>query len=822
MRVLVIFLLLGILAAIGATGGGAYLLYTYGRDLPDYRELENYEPDIVSRLHAGDGRLLAEYGVEQRIFVPYASIPPVVVQAFVAAEDQRFWDHPGFDPIGIARAVITNVRNVMDDRRLVGASTITQQVAKNFFFSNEVSIRRKVKELILAFRIERTFSKERILELYLNEIYLGNRSYGVAAAALNYFNKSLEELSIAEAAYLAALPKAPNNYQPQRNYEAAIARRNYVIGRMAEDGYIEPEMADIASDMPLLTRRRDQAEVVEAPYFAEEIRRRLTERYGADSLLRDGLSVRTTLDPRLQKIAQDAFIDGIVAYDRRHGWRGPVRRLTNFDNWPDQLAAIRTPPGDRDWRLAVVFRTDGREAQIGLSDGSFGTIPFETMRWARPALDDGGVGAAPQKITDVLAEGDVVLVEPILAEGDTDSDEPETTRSFALQQSPKVQGALVAMDPFTGRVLAMVGGSAYSGSEFNRATQALRQPGSSFKPFVYLAALQNGFTPSSLVVDGPIAIDQGPFLPKWRPSNYTNRFYGPTPLRVGLEKSRNLMTVRLAQSIGMEAIAETVEAFGVMEDPPTVISSVLGAVETTLLDITTAYARLANGGQAIDPTLIDRVQDRQGRTLYQHDARRCAGCVDVAWAGGDDPRPPAIPRDRRQLADPRHVYQVVAMLEGVVERGTGRQLRALDRPLAGKTGTTNDYRDAWFIGFSPDLVVGVYVGFDDNSGLGPDESGGRAALPIFQNFMAEALKDEPAIPFRVPPGLRMVRVNAETGKLADAGARNTIWEGFIPGTEPGTDDLILDNEGSFLQAGSYRGPALDSGAGADVGTGGLY
>lgn len=816
MRLFLIFILLGFLGLIGAGAGGAYLLYTFGSDLPDYRELEGYEPGIVSRLHAGDGRLLAEYAVEQRIFVPYEAIPPVVVDAFVAAEDQRFWSHPGFDATGIARAIITNVRNVMEDRRLVGASTITQQVAKNFFFTNEVSVERKLKELILAFRIERTFTKAQILELYLNEIYLGSRSYGIAAAALNYFNKSLDDLTVAEAAYLAALPKAPNNYRPDRDYEAAIARRNYVIRRMLEDGYIDQAAAEEATEAPLKTRERDGAEVVSAPYFAEEVRRLLNKRYGSEALLTGGLSVRTTLDPDLQGIAEKALFDGLVAYDRRQGWRGPVTRLPDFNNWQRQLEEIKRPPARPTWRLAVVFRLDRQSAEIGLEDGRFGKIPLAEMRWARPQLDDGGVGARPSRPADILAPGDVVLVAPT----DGTESKAENAESYALKQSPAVQGGAVALDPHTGRVLAMVGGSGYAGSEFNRATQAQRQPGSAFKPFVYLAGLQSGFTPSSLIVDGPIAIDQGPFLPKWRPTNYSKQYYGPTPLRVGLEKSRNLMTVRLAQYVGLEKISEVVNDFGVMGEEPLVISSVLGAVETTLLELTTAYARLANNGEAIEPTLLDRVQNRHGETLYRHDARPCKRCNDVRWEEGLEP--PSLPEQHEQLADPRHVYQVVSMLEGVVQRGTGRRLRSLDRPLAGKTGTTNDYRDAWFIGFSPDLVVGVYVGFDDHDPLGQDETGSRAALPIFKQIMAEALAGKPAVPFRVPPGLRLVRVDPATGKLAGPNTRNPIWEAFIPGTEPTAKDKVLDTAGSFLEAGSYDGPAIDPSDEATVGTGGLY
>ncbi len=708
MRVLLVLLLLAILGAIGAAVGGVWLLHTYGRDLPDYRALETYEPPLVSRFYAGDGRLLAEYATETRIFVPYASMPPHLIDAFVSAEDQRFWSHMGFDPIGIARAALRNIRNVSEGRRLEGASTITQQVAKNFFFSNEVSLERKLKELILALRIEQAYSKEKILELYLNEIYLGARSYGVAAAALNYFNKAIDELTVAEAAYLAALPKAPNNYHPVRQREAAIARRNYVLDRMVADGRLAPALAAAARQAPLTVAQRTEMETATAPYFAEEVRRELIERYGNDMLLEGGLFVRTTVDPRLQQIAETVLRDGLIAYDRRHGYRGPVDRLPHFDDWAGQLDMLAVPPGAEPWRLAAVLDVDAATARVGFADGSTGVLALEALRWARPALDKGYLGPRVERADQVLTVGDVVLV-------GTDADD-----SLTLEQVPEVQGSLVALDVHTGRVLAMVGGLSYAASEFNRATQALRQPGSAFKPFVYLTGLELGFTPSTQINDAPITLPQGPNLPDWEPQNYSGKYYGPTPLRKGLERSQNVMTVRLSQYVGLDRIGERVVDFGILDTPPTDVSATLGTKETTVLRLTAAYAMLVNGGKRITPTLLDRVQDRHGTTLFRSDDRRCPGCMEVGWA--EQPAP-QLPDPRVQLVDPRHAYQIVSMLEGVVQRGTARTVAALDRPLAGKTGTTNDYRDAWFIGFSPDLAVGVQIGFDDNRTLGRFELG---------------------------------------------------------------------------------------------------
>lgn len=776
------FLLFFSLAVVGAT---LYVLWEYSRGLPEYKQLAEYDPPTVTRVHAGDGRLIAEYAIERRVFVPVAAMPKSLIGAFLAAEDQNFYHHPGVDFMALARAVVTNGTNVIlrRSRRPVGASTITQQVAKNFLLTNELSFERKIKEAILAFRIERAFTKDRILELYLNEIYLGYGSYGVAAAALNYFNKSLDELTVAEAAYLAALPKAPNNYHPIRRYDAAVARRNWVVGRMLEERYITPEGAEQAVNAPLTVVPRTATQIVEADFFLEEVRRELVDRFGESGLYEGGLSVRTTLDPRLQAIGDGVLRKGLMDYDRRHGWRGPVTRVPVVNNWVGYLREITPPVGSGDWRLAVVLDTTQTVAEIGFSDSTRGRIPLRELLWARAALDDQKIGPRVRRPSDVLAAGDVVLVEPVARPRATDGKKVEDypPGSFALRQIPAVSGGIVALDPHTGRVLAMSGGFDYELSEFNRATQAVRQPGSAFKPFVYLTALDAGFTPSTIILDAPFVIDQGPGLGKWKPANFTKRFYGPSPMRIGIERSRNLMTVRLAQSIGMNPIVETARRFGIVENMTPQLSMALGSGETTLLRLTTAYAMLVNGGKRITPSLIDRVQDRTGKAVFRHDSRACDGCNTIGWEGQEAP---LVPDTRAQLADPLSTYQVVSMLEGVVKRGTGRRISALGKPLAGKTGTTNESRDTWFIGFSPDLAVGIFVGFDRPRTLGPRETGSTVAAPIFKDFMEGALAEKPTVPFRIPSGIRLVRVNAASGKPASNRDRNFILEAFKVGTEP--------------------------------------
>ena len=789
-----------IMALLGV-GAGVFVFQSFGRDLPDFRQLADYEPPVMTRVYAGDGRLLSEFAIEKRVFVPVKAMPRRVVQAVLSAEDKTFYTHAGIDVLGVIRAALVNLRNLGSSRRLVGASTITQQVAKNFLLSNELSWDRKIKEAILAFRIERAFSKDRILELYLNEIYLGLGSYGVAAAALNYFNKSLDELTIPEAAYLAALPKAPNNYHPIKNPVAAKVRRDWVIGRMVEDKVISPDEAAMAKVQPLTVAEQAETEFVEADYFVEEVRRGLAQRYGETELYKGGLFVRTSLDPRLQDIADKVLTKGLEAYDRRHGWRGPIAQIEPGPGWLVRLEDVEPPPELGGWRLAVVISVDEEGAGIGLANGGQGRIPLAELKWARPWKENQRLGPRVRLPADVLAPGDVVAVEAVAA--DTKG-EVYPADTFALRQLPEIEGALVAMDPHTGRVLAMSGGYAFARSEFNRATQAMRQPGSAFKPIVYLAALDSGFTPSTLILDAPFVIDQGPGLPKWRPANYTKKFYGPSTMRLGIEKSRNLMTVRLAQTIGIEKVAEYAERLGVVDTLPKRLSMALGAGETTLLRLTTAYAMLVNGGKRIRPTLIDRIQDRHGRTVLSHDKRLCGSCLAAFWTGQ---KVPDLPDPRPSVTGPASAYQVVSMLQGVIERGTGRGIRKVGRPLAGKTGTTNKAFDAWFIGFSPDLAVGVFTGFDEPRTLGRGEQGASVAAPIFKDFMTDALAGRAAIPFRIPPGIRLVRVQGGTGKLARPGDKGVILEAFKPGTVPAGQSQVLEGIGVSAPA---------------TGTGGLY
>ena len=770
------FILLGI---------GMFVAIHFSQDLPDYRQLEKYEPLITSRLYASDGQLLAEYAEEKRIFVPITAIPKRVIQAFISAEDKNFYNHGGIDFVGIARAVIINIKNIGTNKRLVGASTITQQVAKNFLLTNEMSFKRKIKEALLARRIEQTFDKDHILELYLNQIYLGFRSYGVASAALMYFNKSMDELTLAETAFLAALPKGPNNYNPLTNYDNAIQRRNWVLDRMAEEGYISVTEAEEAKKEPIVVQERELNETVKnADYYNEEIRRMIEKRYGENALYQGGLSIRTSLDPHLQNIAVDVLLKGLLSYDKRHGYRGPVQHFQTLDNWTENLNTITRPAYlPESWKTAVVLSMDEENTTIGLADGSQGIIPVKDMRWARKALPDGYVDKDVVVPSDVFSVGDVIYVEG--------KENKNGTVFYYLQQFPEVEGAIVALDPHTGRVLAMVGGLSYQRSQFNRAVQAYRQPGSSFKPFVYLTALDNGFTPSSLILDAPLVVDQGPGQEKWKPRNYTKIFYGPTTLRVGIEKSRNLMTVRLAQAVGIDKTVEYAKKFGIADNLQPVLSMALGSGETTLLRLTTAYAMLVNGGKKITPNLIDRIQDRTGKTIYKHDKRPCPNCQGSMATNAVVPE---IPDEREQIQDPVSAYQMVNIMTGVVERGTGRIAQTVKRTLAGKSGTSNDNFDTWFIGFSPDLVVGVYVGYDTPRTLGPRDTGGVVAAPIFRDFMAAALKDKPDIPFRVPPGVRLVRVNLKTGKPAKPGDKEVILEAFRKETDLNYETPIIGQD----------------------------
>ena len=822
-KLVMAFISLGFSAIIAGVAGVLWVFWEYGRDLPDYGKLARYEPPVVSRIHAGNGALLAEYATEKRVFVPVTEMPDPLIQAFLSAEDKDFYSHPGVDIKALIRAVITNISNYRNGRRLVGASTITQQVAKNFLLTNEVSIERKIKEAILAIRMERAFTKDQLLGLYLNEIYLGMGSYGVAAAALNYFDKSLDTLTLEEMAYLAALPKAPNNYHPTRRTRSAIARRNWVLGQMEENGYITPEEQKKAAAQPIAIRRPSGVDGADAPYFAEEVRRQMVERFGAGDFYGGGYSVRTTLDANMQKIADRMLILGLEALDKRQGWRGP---LGHYDGQSDlsgilseygrnmhdgRFPALVTGVSRRQIEVMVELNPNGKEKQL-----VSGTIPFSLADWAYPPRNKNGV--RPPKVTSmrqVVKFHDIIMVQrpeevpDRLSRLKNPESLPEDT--WALGQRPLVEGALVALDPHTGRVLAMSGGYSASDSQFNRVTQALRQPGSAFKPFVYLAALDNGFSPITRILDAPLVVDQGPGQAKWKPANYTRKFYGPSIMRLGIEQSRNLMTARLAMALGMPMVQDYARRFGIDKDMPPFLSMSLGAGETTLMQLTAAYGMIVNGGSFVTPSIIDRVQDRFGRTVMKLDQRPCDACNPEIIPAGEVLVPPAVPDTRRRVTDKASAYQMVTMLEGVIKRGTGRMIGDPGFAVAGKTGTTNDNTNAWFVGFTPDLVVGVYVGYDAPRPLGKRETGSTAAVPIFGHFIREVMAGKPAIPFRRPDGVNLFAINPETGERALASDAKRTVEAFKPGQrplEPGADMAVIDAPGADTTAVAQPLPGL--------------
>ncbi|MGH6924160.1 MAG: penicillin-binding protein 1A [Propylenella sp.] len=795
------FMLLSVAVAVGV------LLQTFNADLPDYDSLAQYEPPVMTRIHAADGQLIAEHARERRLYLPIQAVPDLIKAAFLSAEDKGFYDHEGIDLAGVVRATIVNLRNAGSGKRPVGASTITQQVAKNFLLSNEITYERKIKEALLALRIEQAYSKDKIFELYLNEIYLGLGSYGIAAASLNYFNKPVNQLGIGEAAYLAALPKAPENYNPYRHQDRAIERRNWVIDRMVENGYIRAADGDAAKASPLEVTIRPRGNYLAgSEFFAEEVRRNLIDLYGSEKLYEGGLSVRTTLDPTLQRLAQEKLREGLIKFDHARGYRGAVTKVDIAGEWGEPLSKVPALYDVPEWRLAVVLAASESGATIGLqpptlpngqlaAERETGTIPLSEMGWATRGA---------RSVSSVLSAGDVVYVEAA-------ADQPG---AWKLRQAPEIQGALVAMDPYTGRVLALQGGFSFAESEFNRATQAHRQPGSSFKPFVYSAALDNGYTPSSVIMDAPIEIRAGNEV--WRPENYGGKFYGPATLRTGVEKSRNVMTVRLAQDMGMPLVAEYAKRFGIYDDLAPYLPMALGAGETTVLRLVTAYATIANGGRKIKPTLIDRIQDRFGRNIYQHDQRECTGCDAAQWAGQAEPE---LVDHREQVLDPMTVYQITSMMEGVVQRGTATVVRAVGKPIAGKTGTTNDEKDAWFVGFSPDLVAGVFIGYDQPRPMGKGQTGGVLAAPIFTEFMKVALAAAPPKEFQAPPGIELVPISRRTGMRALGGGDDVILEAFKPGTAPGTNYSIIGYQDSMGIP-----PAISEEADRAVatGTGGLY
>lgn len=770
-----LFALLFILGSASILG----VTFYFSKDLPDYRQLKNYDPPTTTRFYTADGKLLQEYATERRQFVPIHAIPNRIKNAFIAAEDKNFYDHPGIDFLSILRAAGKNLMNVGRGKPLVGGSTITQQVVKNFLLTKEQSITRKVKEAILSFRITQAFSKERILELYLNDIYLGAGSYGVAAAALNYFNKSIDELAIEEAALLAGLPKAPGRDDPKRNYNGALKRRNYVIKRMYEDKHITHEEYQHALATPITLRKRDKTQRLYAPYFAEAVRLELIETFDEKELYEGGLFIRTTINPKLQQYAESALQHGLISYDRRHGYRNHIAHInlphpstnTTPSHWKTKLNNIPDPQHLNSWHTAVVLEYNNTNTIIGLKDGTTGTIPFKHIKWARAYIHDNARGPAIKHPSDLLKRGDVIVVSKL-----------DKANTYALKQIPEINGALIALDPHTGKILAMMGGYSNEDNQFNRATQANRQPGSAFKTFAYLAALEKGFSPTSIIVDAEIEFDQGDNLPTWSPQNYSGDYYGPSTLRLGLERSRNAMSVRLAQLLGLEHIIEICKRFKINLNPNNNFSIVLGTAETTLLNISTAYAMLVNGGKKITPTLVERIQNKDGKTIRKRDIRPCINCNITSL----NTPPPIIKDIRKNITDPHSAYQITSILEGVIKRGTGMKARSLNKTLGGKTGTTNKSIDNWFIGFSPDLVVGVYVGFDKPRSLGKRETGASVALPIFINFMKKALKNKPDIPFRIPTGIQLVRIDKTNGQLPtpNTPTKDIILEAFKPGQTP--------------------------------------
>ena len=725
-------------------------LWYFSSDLPDYKILANYKPPISSRIHSGEGQLIAEYALQKRLFVPYESIPKKVIYSFVSAEDKNFFFHPGVDARSITRAVLKNLKNYFSEKRLEGASTITQQVAKNFLLTSEVSLKRKIKEAILAFRIERAYSKERIMELYLNQIYLGEGTYGIAAASLEYFDKSVNELNYEETALLAALPKAPSKYNPYKSLKRAKIRRNFVLQNLYENSYIDKTEYEELKNKPIKTKKRKIELLEEANYYSEEVRRIVSENYGYDSLYKGGLSIRTPLNSLYQVEALRALREGLEDYDRRHGWRGPLTNL-NKNEWQNEIKNF-IPDKSLNWKVAKVILVDHLTLKIETESKEVGFIQFKSINWTRK-----------KSFKDFLKINDIIYVKKI------------KNNKWDLKQLPKVNGGIVVMNPFTGRVLAMVGGFSFKLSEFNRSTQAMRQPGSAFKPIVYAAALENGFTPSTLVLDAPFVMNQGEGLKTWKPENYGKKFYGPSTLRTGIEKSRNLMTVRVAQEVGFNEISKITKNFGIYDDVPELLSVSLGAAETTLIKLTNAYCSFVNGGKKVSPIFIDRIQNRRGKTIFNADKRKCLGCEEISYLKDEIP---TIKDNRQQIISPETAYQITSMMEGVVKRGTGRNLKNLNLTLAGKTGTTNNNMDAWFLGFTSKLVIGVYVGFDEPKTLGKYETGAKAALPVFKKFVKEVVKKKDALPFRTPKGITFVVVDSETGLQPDSDTQNIIHESF--------------------------------------------
>jgi penicillin-binding protein 1A len=746
-NIFIAFLSLFLLISIGIL----IVLWTFSNSIPDYKFLKSYKPPVSSKMYSGNGDLVADFSKEKRIFVPYRAIPKNVINSFLSAEDKNFFSHPGVDAKGVMRAILNNIGNIISSKRLEGASTITQQVAKNFLLTNEVSINRKLKEAILAFRIERALSKERILELYLNQIYLGSGAYGVAAASLEYFDKSIKELDYNEAALLAALPKAPSRYNPYRNIKLAKFRRDLVLKNLLDNNFLDKKKYSELKDQAIKLKKTKKIYLEDAQYYIEDVRKNIIDKLTYQKVYKQGYNINTPINLDLQKIATQSLRNGLVAYDQRKGWRGPIKRIEYSKNWYKNIDNKFKLEKSIKWQIAVVKKLDQFSATIETDSNLEGLIKYQNISWTK------------KEFKDLLKVGDVIYVKRL------------DKNFYSLQQLPKINGGIVVMDPFTGRVLALSGGFSFKNSEFNRTTQALRQPGSAFKPLVYALALENQYTPSSLILDAPLVLDQGIDLKKWKPENYGKKFYGPSTLRVGLEKSRNLMTVRIAQNLGVDKVANFSKKMKIYENPEELLSISLGSAETTLINLSSAYCTFVNGGKLISPIIIDRIQDGEGNTIINNENRKCANCDKISFTGKEFPK---IEDNYLQVLSPQTAYQVTSILQGAVTRGTGKKLRKLGLNIAGKTGTTNENTDAWFIGYTSNLVVGVYVGMDNPEPLGKFETGSKAALPIFESFVKKAVKKSEARPFKVPEKITLMVVDPKTGEKAKFSSKNTIIESY--------------------------------------------
>ena len=727
------------------------VLWAFSNNLPDYKYLKNYKAPVSSKIYSGGGELIQDFSSEKRIFIPYNSIPKIVINSFLSAEDKNFFEHPGIDAKGVLRAIIKNISNIINSKRLEGASTITQQVAKNFLLTNEVSLRRKLKEAILAFRIERSLSKERILELYLNQIYLGQGSYGIAAASLEYFDKSIDELNYEEAALLAALPKAPSRYNPYKNEKVAKFRRDLVLKNLLENKYINETIYKNLKDKKIILKKRKKIFLEDSRYYVEEVRKDIIDQLGYDKVYKEGLNIKTPLNLNLQEIASSVLRSGIESYDKRKGWRGPIKNISLSDKkWKNLVENnLEKKIG---WKIARITRVENSLIKIETENGEISNINLSSLEWIKSTDNEKN-----------FKVGDLVYVKQ------------NKNNYYDIKQLPAVNGAIVVMDPYTGRVLALSGGFSFKKSEFNRATQALRQPGSAFKPFIYALALENGYSPSTLILDAPLVLKQGTDLKMWKPENYGKKFYGRSTLREGLEKSRNLMTVRISQDLGLSKIVDLSKNLGIYENPNELLSISLGSAETTLLKLTTAYCSFVNGGKLVKPKLIDRIQDSEGNTIYKTEDRFCDNCKNISFLSDDVPK---IKDNFKQIFSPQTAYQITSILEGATKRGTAKKLRDLNLDIAGKTGTTNKNTDTWFIGFTSDLVVGVYIGYDEPKTLGKFETGAKTAMPIFKSFMKKAIKKENTRPFKIPENITLMVVDSQTGKKVSFASKKTLIESF--------------------------------------------